>query len=43
VAFDSIPSTTPVAAVLLIPWLLKEGREAFFGEEEEQEEIGKNP
>jgi divalent metal cation (Fe/Co/Zn/Cd) transporter len=25
----------PVAAVLLIPWLLKEGREAFLGEEEE--------
>ncbi len=26
----------PVAAVLLIPWLLKEGREAFLGEEEEE-------
>jgi divalent metal cation (Fe/Co/Zn/Cd) transporter len=31
----------PIAAVLLIPWLLKEGREAFFGEEEE--EIAENP
>jgi divalent metal cation (Fe/Co/Zn/Cd) transporter len=30
----------PVAAVLLIPWLLKEGREAFLGEEEE---IAENP
>jgi hypothetical protein len=33
----------PIAAVLLIPWLLKEGREAFSGEEEEEEEIAENP
>jgi divalent metal cation (Fe/Co/Zn/Cd) transporter len=30
----------PVATVLLIPWLLKEGREAFLGE---GEEVAENP